>query len=425
MHFQYWPAGYDYEIKWQPGTYQDQTAQSTCKDCPEGYYCDGDLSSNSYLPLKWPPGYYCPAKTGNYGQYPWTAGKLGLATATAYGLKAIGDWTSWTATKYWDRRGLSAVSGNCQNGYLWAAGSILPSGVNTSKCPQGSYWSAGVQTSWNAGTYNSEYAATSSADCLPCEHGYYCPNTISSKVSCPAGKTCGEGLSSVSGAVDWLAGLYCPTGSFQGLQCAHGTYQDLAGQTSCKSCTAGNICNGLALTSMTSCPAYRTWPASSIRGRRWNPGQYIATSSNTCVSWLVGKYWWPTPKTAPDNGEQGTWSSGYVWRGGSSYQMPLVSLSSIVAGSSDFNNYNGQSFPGYTSSNGQTLTACTAGNWQPSAFSTSWLTCREGYYTLASILWTWQVWLWTWQVWLWTYKPDLGLATQSWTWQPNLGLKSL
>ena len=163
----YWPAGYDYEIKWQPGTYQDQTTQSTSLDWAEGYYCDGNFSSNNYQPLKCPPGYYCPAKTANYGQFAWPAGKLGLATATAYGLKAIGDCASWTSTKYCDRRDLSAVSDNWQDGYLCEAESILPTGVNTSKCPQGSYWTAGVQTSCTAGTYNTEYAATSSNDCLP------------------------------------------------------------------------------------------------------------------------------------------------------------------------------------------------------------------------------------------------------------------
>ena len=82
---------------------------------PEGYYCDGDFSSNNDQPLKYPPGYYCPAKTANYGQFAWTAGKLGLATA--YWLKVIEDCASWTSTKYYDRLDLSAVSGNWQDGY--------------------------------------------------------------------------------------------------------------------------------------------------------------------------------------------------------------------------------------------------------------------------------------------------------------------
>jgi len=374
------PAGYDYQIKCQPGTYQNQTAQATCIDCPEGYYCDGDLSGNSYTPLKCPPGYYCPAKTIHYHLYPCPAGRLGLATATAYGLKVVGECTSCTATKYCDRRGLSAVTGPCKNGYLCSAGSIHPTGLNTQECPQGSYCVAGVETACAAGTYNAEKAATSSTDCIPCEHGKYCPNTISSKVDCPSGKTCAEGLSAVSGAVDCLKGHYCPTGSFQGIQCAPGTYQDTVGQTSCKSCTEGNICNGLALEAQTTCPAYRTCPASSIRGRRCEPGMYIPTSSNTCTSCLAGKYCWPTPKAAPDNGEQGTCGAGYICQGGSLYEKPLISLSSIVAGSSEFSTYNGPAFPGYSSTDGQTNTACAAGTFQPSPFSTACIACREGHY---------------------------------------------
>lgn len=34
----YCPAGYDYQIACQPGTYQNLTAQATCVDCPAGYY---------------------------------------------------------------------------------------------------------------------------------------------------------------------------------------------------------------------------------------------------------------------------------------------------------------------------------------------------------------------------------------------------
>ncbi len=216
---------------------------------------------------------------------------------------------------------------------------------------------------------------------MTCEHGKYCPNTISSKVSCPSGKICGEGLSSAAGATDCPTGHYCPTGSFQGTQCAPGTYQDTAGQTSCKSCTAGHICNGLALTSQTACPDYRTCPANSIRGRRCAPGYYIPnTSSNTCVVCASGHHCWPTPKTAPDNGDQGVCSNGYVCQGGSLYQKPLISLSAIVAGSAEFSTYNGPAFPGYKSTDGATNTACSSGTFQPSAFSIACVACREGHY---------------------------------------------
>lgn len=185
----YCPAGYDYQIKCQPGTYQDEIAKATCKDCPEGYYCDGDLSGNNYLPLKCPPGYYCPGKTAHFHLNPCPLGKIGAATATAFGLKAIGECTSCDAKKYCDRRGLSAPTGDCKDGYLCSAGSIYPTGLNKSECPPGNYCTAGTQTACVVGTYNTETAATSVADCLTCEHGKICTTTISSKADCPAGKT--------------------------------------------------------------------------------------------------------------------------------------------------------------------------------------------------------------------------------------------
>ena len=56
--------------------------------------------------------------------------------------------------------------GTGQDGYLWASGSIFPTEVNIIKSSQGSYWIVGVQTSCNTGTYNTEYAPTTSNDCL-------------------------------------------------------------------------------------------------------------------------------------------------------------------------------------------------------------------------------------------------------------------
>lgn len=60
--------------------------------------------------------------------------------------------------------------------------------------------------------------------------------------------------------------------------------------------------------------------------------------------------------------------------------MPTVSLTTIVAGSSEFGTYNGPAFPGYASTDGGTQTACLVGEFQPSAYSQACITCREGYY---------------------------------------------
>lgn len=38
----YCPSGSGFHILCEAGTYQDETEKSYCKDCPEGYYCDGN-----------------------------------------------------------------------------------------------------------------------------------------------------------------------------------------------------------------------------------------------------------------------------------------------------------------------------------------------------------------------------------------------
>ena len=48
-------------VRCDPGYYQDETGQSDCKLCMEGYYCDNTVEpvvmyNNSYCP----EGYYCP-----------------------------------------------------------------------------------------------------------------------------------------------------------------------------------------------------------------------------------------------------------------------------------------------------------------------------------------------------------------------------
>lgn len=140
------PLGYDLQIACQPGTYQNLIAQATCKDCPEGFYCDDTLASNLYNPRKCPPGYYCPRKTAHFGRFPCPAGRLGLATTTSYGLTALNDCTACTETFYCDRRGMGTTTSSCKDGYLCAAGSIAPTGFNSHECRQGSFCIAGVET---------------------------------------------------------------------------------------------------------------------------------------------------------------------------------------------------------------------------------------------------------------------------------------
>lgn len=149
-------------------------------------------------------------------------------------------------------------------------------------------------------------------------------------------------------------------------------------KTSCKSCTEGHICNDLKLEAEKPCPVNRTCPDNSIGGLRCDPGYHIPSGTHTCDVCPAGRYCWPSANA--DNGDQGTCGGGYICQGGSEFEKPLISLSTIVAGSTEFDTYNGPAYPGYKSTDGATQDPCPTGEWQPSAFSTTCITCREGYY---------------------------------------------
>lgn len=62
----YCPTNTIVELKCPSGTYQDETAQSSCKACPEGYYCETGETVGVITPADCPNGHYCPESTGNY-----------------------------------------------------------------------------------------------------------------------------------------------------------------------------------------------------------------------------------------------------------------------------------------------------------------------------------------------------------------------
>ena len=49
------------------GTYQDESTQSDCKDCPEGRVCNATIAPVTFPSVICPEGYYCPNKT-EYGE---------------------------------------------------------------------------------------------------------------------------------------------------------------------------------------------------------------------------------------------------------------------------------------------------------------------------------------------------------------------
>ena len=57
------------------GSYQDEAGQSTCKNCPEGFYCDSSVGPIvNYTLYSCPEGHYCPNGTKVATEFPCPAG---------------------------------------------------------------------------------------------------------------------------------------------------------------------------------------------------------------------------------------------------------------------------------------------------------------------------------------------------------------
>ena len=92
--------------------------QSSCKECPSSYYCDGTLQNDTYCshgvqnPQPCPEGHYCPNGTQYATQYGCPNGtysdKMNLASAD--------ECTSCPGGMYCGEEGLTAPSGPCQAG---------------------------------------------------------------------------------------------------------------------------------------------------------------------------------------------------------------------------------------------------------------------------------------------------------------------
>lgn len=63
--------------------HQDEPVKSTCKTCPEGYYCNATFSPVvNYASTVCPEGFYCPNGTEHAEQYPCPKGTFNNRTGT-------------------------------------------------------------------------------------------------------------------------------------------------------------------------------------------------------------------------------------------------------------------------------------------------------------------------------------------------------
>lgn len=308
----YCPAGASTSTVCAEGTYQDQKGQSTCKDCPAGYYCEEE----TVTPIICEAGYMCPTGTsystmqpcheGNYnpfvGQsecfvcprgYYCKTDLTGITTPVEceiYSYCPEGTSSSSNpciAGTYTDETGLQSkdqckqcpagffckegkyeLSNTCDAGYYCVSGSntATPDSYTNkgigSPCPIGNYCPKGtvVPTPCPDGKTRSQTGGKTVDDCTECEAGYYCIANDPVPKSCPTGAYCPQGSSTPS---------LCPEGYYS-------TQTQASSENVCTICPSGYICSRAGIGD------YRNFPCS--------PGYYCPAGSLLPVRAPEGYY---------------------------------------------------------------------------------------------------------------------------------------
>ena len=280
-------------------TFNSIVGQSSCSDCPAGFYCPGNVSD--LTALQCPPGYYCPSRTSRATELPCPPGTFN----PLIGQTNVSSCRACTPGRLCDGNGLFAPSANCTAGWYCSGGSsTVPNGTTGGICQPG------------------YYCPESSNRPVPCDGGHYCDRDAlpTPTGECNAGYFCSRLSTSSTPASSPFAGpcpvgSYCPQGSVLPLPCPPGTYLNATRQTSvsdCTSCRPGYYCGASNLSEPTGqcnigfycpegqnssrpasfiCPNGHYCPAGSERPVPCDSGFYqSATGQGTCLPCPPGFY---------------------------------------------------------------------------------------------------------------------------------------
>ena len=214
--------------------------------CLAGYYCNNGSSEQNPVGQLYgdecPSGSYCP-------EHSYQPSACPAGTYQPYTQRTnISACLECDPGKFCNSTSLSAVSGDCYEGFYCSGGASSPSpldGLTGDICPVGSYCPEGSYTHnyCGNGTYTNH---TGSTVCYECPEGYYCDSRVRAD-SCLPGYYCPAGTG--ANLQPCPVGTYNPAWGIRDIsectQCDGGSYCDVPGQSS----TAGNCSAGYYCTS--------------------------------------------------------------------------------------------------------------------------------------------------------------------------------
>ena len=258
----YCPEGSSFAQPCPAGTYSPSTGLynvSQCLPCAAGHACESSGLASPSSPSD--PGHFCqtgcitPNPVGTYGVH--TNGICPVGHFCPSGTILPQKCLEATFVNYTG----ASVCTTCHAGYFC-------DGISTSAildCPQGSYCPSGTgvtQPKCPRGTYGHSENLAAVEDCSPCDPGKYCSQEGLTAVEgdCEAGYVCTAGSENEYGKLGAVStnpcpsGEYCPQGSYQGIQCAPGTYNPnthSVDASACIYCSVGTFCASYGLSAPT------------------------------------------------------------------------------------------------------------------------------------------------------------------------------
>ena len=211
-------------------------SNSTCENCPGGYYCDvfGIGSADKICPA----GYYCPEGS--------VAAKINICPTGYFCQEQSEKPMVCVNGTYTSEPGQDSCK-ICTDGYQCysvedqVTNELIPI---VSLCPTGKYCNNGTVNDCPIGTFSTIEGLVLESKCTKCLPGKLCPtpglNNQDDLQDCPAGSYCSSG-----NQIPCPLGSYCEEATAMPTGCSPGTYGNATGlqtQSECKTCDPGKYC---------------------------------------------------------------------------------------------------------------------------------------------------------------------------------------